>query len=306
MMTQNDTMNEYDNEIIEREPIIYQLEIKEIWTPNLVIAKYNSNEEISYEYDIIDINDERKEYNEYKNLRKNLIDYFENILDFYDKAIFSSKNLKEIIKPRDIIQTKYLYHNMPFNLNENTTLFLFDAYKIIYPEKWIENIKKSLFDYLNNIIDLPEKPFFSIYITLRFAEISYKNLKHEIDYVFVSKKDRYSNDVNIIKSNLERDYKEYIYNFFMRHFPFSKFPFISKDSFDIKTITNLFNKLIPLNMMKKEKTKKLDTEEILNIKLLKGKDLYKDFIAFKEKALKSLGRDHPLIKAYFQYLLKFT
>ena len=107
MMTQTDISDEYDNDIIERKPRVYQLEIKEIWTPNLAIAKYNVDEN---RFKRISLNEdpEEKEYNEYIDYIAPLTKYLNNIFGFYDRVILSSNNLKEIIKPRDIIQTDYI------------------------------------------------------------------------------------------------------------------------------------------------------------------------------------------------------
>ncbi len=87
MMTQMDMSDEYDNEIIERKPRVYQLEIKEIWTPNLAIAKYNVDEN---RFRRIDINEdpEKEEYDKYIQYISSLTEYFNNIFNFHLPFLF--------------------------------------------------------------------------------------------------------------------------------------------------------------------------------------------------------------------------
>ncbi len=84
MMTQMDMSDEYDNEIIERKPRVYQLEVKEIWTPNLAIAKYNVNESKFNEV-YLDVDPEEVEYDKYLKYKSSLAKYFNNTFDFYDR-----------------------------------------------------------------------------------------------------------------------------------------------------------------------------------------------------------------------------
>jgi len=308
MMTPMNMPDEYDNEIIERKPRVYQLEIKEIWTPNLAIAKYNVDESRFKRISITE-DPEKKEYDEYVNYISPLTKHLNNVFDFYDRVIFSSNNLKEIIKPGDIIQTDYIYSDRLFKLNENVTLFIFEAYKTLYPKILVGKVTKLIFDTLYDNIRPHDRLFSKIYVILRAADASFRGLGGIWKFLDFRDTERYYNDINTIVYNLERDYIEYIKNFFIYHFPFDNL--ITKEMFDNETITKLLDNLEPLRMMKKAKrikgeNKKEKIKYILDIKPLKGGDVYKDFIEFKEKVITALGGDHPLIKAYFNSMIKFT
>jgi len=308
MMTQTDISDEYDNDIIERKPRVYQLEIKEIWTPNLAIAKYNVDEN---RFKRISLNEdpEEKEYNEYIDYIAPLTKYLNNIFGFYDRVILSSNNLKEIIKPRDIIQTDYIYKDRLFKLNENVTLFIFEAYKALYPKILIGKVTKLIFDTLYNNIRPHDRLFSKIYAILRAAEVSFRGLGNIWNSLSFDDREGYYNDINTIIYNLEGDYIGYIKNFFIHHFPFDNI--ITPEMFDNETITKLLDNLEPLRMMKKAKRikgedKREKIKYILDIKPLKGGDIYKDFELFKKQVMMALGGDHPLIKAYFNSMIKLT
>ena len=308
MMTQTNISDEYDNEIIERKPRVYQLEVKEIWTPNLAIAKYNIDES---RFKRISINEdpEEKEYRDYEDYISPLTKYLNNVFDFYDRVIFSSNNLKEIMKPGDTIQTDYLYRDKIFKLNENVTLFIFEAYKTLYPKILVGKVKKLIFDTLYDNIRPHDRLFSKIYVILRAADVSFRGLGDIWNFLDFEDAERYYNDINTITYNLERDYIEYIKNFFIHHFPFDNL--ITQEMFDNETIIKLLDNLEPLRMMKKAKRikgkdKREKIKYILDIKPLKGGDVYKDFELFKKQAMIALGGDHPLIKAYFNSIIKLT
>jgi hypothetical protein len=298
------------NQLIqEPEAYKYRLEIKEIWTPNLVIARYNINRNRSKKIYISEPDPEDIEYDRYIDYIAPLTKYLNNVFDFYDRVIFSPNNLKEILKPGDIIQTDYLYRDKPFKLNENTTLFIFEAHKIIYPKILVGKITKLIFDTLYDNIRPHDRLFSKIYTILRAADISFRGLGDIWNFLDFEDKERYYNDINTIMYNLERDYIEYIKNFFIHHFPFDNL--ITQEMFDNETITKLLDNLEPLRMMKKAKRikgedKRVKIKYILEIKPLKGGDVYKDFEIFKKGVIESLGGDHPLIKAYFNSIIKLT
>ena len=308
MMTQIDMSDEYDNEIIERKPRVYQLEIKEIWTPNLAIAKYNVDES-RFKRISISEDPEEVEYDKYRDYIFPLTRYLNNISNFYDRVIFSSNNLKEIIKPGDIIQTDYIYKESPFRLNENITLFIFEAYKTLYPKILVGKVTKLIFDTLYDNIRPHDRLFSKIYTILRAADVSFRGLGNIWNYLSFDDRARYYNDINTIIYNLESDYIEYIKNFFIHHFPFDNL--ITQEMFDNETITKLLDNLGPLRMMKKAKRikgkdKREKIKYILEIKPPKGGDIYKDFAEFKNKVIGALTGDHPLIKAYFNSMIKLT
>jgi len=296
---------------LDREPEAYKylLEIKEIWTPNLVIARYNINRNRSKKIYISEPDPEDIEYDRYIDYIAPLTKYLNNVFDFYDRVIFSPNNLKEILKPGDTIQTDYLYRDKIFKLNENTTLFIFEAYKIIYPKILVRKVTKLIFDTLYNNIRPHDRLFSKIYTILRSAEISFRGLGEIWNFLDFEDKERYYNDINTIIYNLERDYIEYVKNFFIHHYPFDNL--ITQEMFDNETITKLLDNLELLYMMKKEKrikgeNKKEKIKYILEIKLPKGGDVYKDFEMFKKGVIESLGGDHPLIKAYFNSIKGIT
>lgn len=281
----------------------YQLEIKEIWTPNLAIAKYNYNKEKPKRFSIIG-GDSDEDFEYYQNWDElvPLKEYLNNmLLDSEDCVIFSSNNLKNLLKPGDIIQTDDIYKDKPFKLNENTTLFIFQAHKALYPKILAKKVKEFIFDIIRDTKRPGDLLFFKIYTTLRSADISFKKLGDVLDSLPFDEREKYYNDISVIKYNLEKDYIEYIRNFFIHHFPFDNI--ITQDMFDNKTISKLLDNLEPLRMMKKVKKIKGETKYVLDVKIPKGGDVYKDFEEFKEKVIKDLGRDHPIIKAYLNYKL---
>jgi hypothetical protein len=304
-MTQNNTMNEYDNKLVEREPQMYQLEIKDIWTPNLAIAKYLFKPKRKFSI-ITDPDEEEylKEDNEYTKILISLKDYLNNIVELEDRVILSSTNLKETLKPGDIIKTDFVYDDRPFKLNDNTTLFIFYAYKALYPKILVKKVKVSIFDPIFESIRPGDLLFFKIYAILRSADISFKALKNVWNYLSFDERQEYLNDISAITINLDKHYKEYIKNFFVYHFPFDEFNgLITKDIFDIKTILTLLDHLEPLRIIMKEKKIKGETKYVFDVKPQKGWNVFKDFELFKENVIKALGGNHPLIKAYFNYKL---
>ena len=309
MMTQTNMSDKYDNEIIERKPRVYQLEIKEIWTPNLAIAKYNVDMNRFRRINISKPDPEEIEYDRYIDYISPLAKYLNNVFDFYDRIVFSPNNLKEILKPGDIIQTDYIYKDRLFKLNENVTFFIFEAYKTLYPKILVGKVTKLIFDTLYDNIRPHDRLFSKIYVILRAAEVSFRGLGDIWNLLDFRDKERYYNDINTITYNLERDYIEFIKNFFIYHFPFDNL--ITQRMFDNETITKLLDNLELLRMMKKEKRikgedKREKIKYILEIKLPKGGDVYKDFEIFKKGVIESLGGDHPLIKAYFNSIKGIT
>ena len=291
----------------ESEAYQYQLEINEIWTPNLVIAKYSANLNKPRRISIIgrDEEDDETEYNQIWGELVSLKSYLNNILsDSEDCVIFSLDNLKDLIKPGDIIKIEHPYYERPYKLNENTTLFIFYAYKVLYPKILAKKIKELIFDPINDTKRPGDLLFFKIYTTLRSADISFKKLGEVWDLISFDDRERYYNDISAIKYNLERDYLEYIRSYFIHHFLFDNL--ITKEMFDKKTIHKLIDNLEPLRMMKKTKKEDGEIKYILDIKPPKGGDVYKDFEIFKEKIMTALGGDHPLIKAYLNSMIKFT
>ena len=291
----------------EPEAYKYQLEIKEIWTPNLVIAKYSINLNKPKRFNIIgrDEEDDETEYNQTWKKLISLKDYLNNmLLDSEDCVIFSSNNLKDLVKPGDIIEMEYPHYERPYKLNENTTLFIFHAYKVLYPKILVKRIKELIFDPINDTKRPGVLLFFKIYTTLRSADISFKKLGEVWNSLSFDDRERYYNDISAIKYNLERDYLDYIRSYFIHHFQFDNL--ITKEMFDKKTIEKLLDNLEPLRMMKKTKKENGEIKYILDVKIPKGGDVYKDFEIFKKQVMIALGGDHPLIKAYFNSMIKLT
>jgi hypothetical protein len=297
-------MNQLDS---EPEAYKYQLEIKEIWMPNLVIAKYSTNLNKPKRFSIIgrDEEDDETEYNQAWDELISLKDYLNNmLLDSEDCVIFSLNNLKDLVKPGDIIKMEYPYYERPYKLNENTTLFIFHAYKVLYPKILAKKIKELIFDPINDTKRPGDLLFFKIYTTLRSADISFRKLEEIWNSLSFDDRERYYNDISAIRYNLERDYLDYIRGYFIHHFPFDNL--ITKDMFDKKTINKLIDNLEPLRMMKKAKKENGEIKYVLDVKIPKGGDAYKDFELFKKQTMMALGGDHPLIKAYFNSIKGFT
>jgi hypothetical protein len=110
----------------------YQLEIIDLWTPNLAIAKYSNDTGLSIledwfldiEYDEL-FHESRYGEKYYKHLAEldQLKIYLNNVLsDIHYRVLFSPNDLREIIKPGDIIKLEEHIGNKPFNIRDNVRI----------------------------------------------------------------------------------------------------------------------------------------------------------------------------------------
>jgi hypothetical protein len=279
----------------------YQLEIIDLWTPNLAIAKYSNDTGLSIledwfldiEYDEI-FHEYRYGDKYYKHLAEldQLKKYLNNVLsDIHYRVLFSPNDLREIIKPDDIIKLEEYISNKPFNIKDNVKIYSFHAYYSLYPKVLLKKVVPEIFYPLYINIKPKDELHFRIYVTLRSAEISFKMLKPLLDSASWYLEDRYSNEIETIKANLNMHEEEYIKKFFLHHFKFDQY--LSRDLLKDEIILDLFKKLESLKFTKSKKKKgnkkylyefdeEEDDEDLLDVKLPKS-DVYKDFETFKKR-----------------------
>jgi len=283
----------------------YQLEIIDFWTPNLAIAKYSNDTGLSIlenwfldiEYDYIR---HERIYGDkyYKHLAEldQLKEYLNNVLsDIYYRVLFSPNDLREIMKPGDIIKLEEYIGDKPFNIKDNVRIYSFHAYYSLYPKELLKKMIPEMFYLLYINIESKDEPHFRIYVTLRSAEVSFKMLKPLLDsasrHLSWYLKDEYSNDIETIKANLNKYEEEYIKKFFFHHFKSDQY--LNKDLLKDDIILNLYKSLKGLKFTKSKKKKRNnkdlykfdeeeDDEDLLDVKLPKG-DVYKDFETFKKR-----------------------
>jgi len=209
----------------------YQLEIIDLWTPNLTIAKYSSDTGLSILEDwFLDI-----EYDEfsrkydfsnkyYKHLAElnQLKKYLNNVLsDIYYRVLFSPNDLSKIMKPGDIIKLEKYIGNKPFNVKDNVRIYPFHAYYSLYPKELLKKAIPEIFYPLYIATEFRDEPYFRIYVTLRSAEVSFKMLKPLLDSasrylegIYSNGEDKYSNEIETIKANLNKHEEKYVKNSF--------------------------------------------------------------------------------------------
>jgi len=207
----------------------YQLEIIDLWTPNLAITKYSSDTGLSILEDWfldIEYNEFSREYEYgdkyYKHLAElnKLKKYLNNVLsDIYYRVLFSPNDLKEIMKPGDIIKLEEYISDKPFNIKDDVRIYSFHAYYSLYPKELLKKVVPEIFDSL--YATTKDDSHFKIYITLRSAEVSFKMLKLLLDsassyleFKYFNEKNKYSNEIETIKANLNKYEEEYIKNSF--------------------------------------------------------------------------------------------
>jgi hypothetical protein len=291
----------------------YQLEIIDLWTPNLAIAKYSNDIGLSIledwfldiEYDEI-LHKYRYGDKYYKHLAEldQLKKYLNNVLsDIHYRVLFSPNDLREIIKPGDIIKLEEYIGNEPFNIKDNVRIYSFHAYYSLYPKVLLKKMIPEIFYPLYINIEFGDELHFRIYVTLRSAEVSFKMLKPLLDSASRYLEDEYSNEIETIKANLNKHEEEYIKKFFLHHFKFDQY--LNRDLLKDEIILDLFKRLESLKFTKSKKKKRNkkdlyefdeeDDEDLLDVKLPKG-DVYKDFETFKKKASAILYPDRKHIR----------
>ena len=295
-------LNETDQIIeIPEEKTYLKAEIKEIWTPHIIIAKNVSDTDIfHYGYIKIIESGERKYIEGY--LWKRYIEYnlffddlghshfFEELKPFIDMpfldkeelfkreplVLISLNDLKDK-KPGDIIVQKEFGENL---------IFSYYSHCLLYPRGLFGDFYYFYVRPLYQTIDPKEFLYFKIYVTLRCAELSFKTIKNELYEIgnkvgpeFITK----TNDL------LNKDRDTYIVKYFLAHF--KEDHYLKKEFFETKYIKELY--------------KVLESEPIrFNYKgdpLIKPpKDNYRDIQKLKKK-IENDFKDSLIYKAIRSY-----
>jgi hypothetical protein len=160
----------------------------------------------------------------------------------------------------------------------------------LYPKVLLKKVVPEIFYPLYIKIEFGDELHFRIYVTLRSAEVSFKMLKPLLDSASRYLEDKYYNEIETIKANLNKHEEEYIKNFFLQHFKSDQY--LNRDLLKDKIILNLFKSLEGLKFTKSKKKKRNkkdlyefdeeEDEDLLDVKLPKG-DVYKDFETFKKR-----------------------
>jgi len=257
MMTSQET-----NQIIEipEEKTYLKAEIKEIWTPHIIIAKNVGDTDV-YHHGFVKIIESGKEiliegYPWERNIWFDFIFdnlghpyFFEELGLFIDMPYFDKEELhkKEPLvlislndlkdkKPGDIIVQKRFGEN---------SIFSFYSHCIFYPRGLFGDFFYSYVRPLYQTIDPKEFPYLKIYVTLRSAELSFKVMKNEL-YEIGKRIHRIRNELGpefITKINdlLNKDRDVYIIRYFLAHF--KEDYYLKKEFFETKYIIGLYKVL---------------------------------------------------------------
>jgi len=247
-------LNETDQIIeIPEEKIYLKAEVKEIWTPHIIIAKNVSDMDIfHYGYIKIIESGKSKHIEGYPWERHVWCDFlfdgsgyerfFEELNSFIDMPYLDKEELfkKEPLvlislndlkdkKPGDIIVQKEFGENL---------IFSYYSHCILYPKGLFGNFYYFYIRPLYQTIDPKEFPYLKIYITLRCAELSFKTIKNELYKIgnkvgseFITK----TNDL------LNKDRDNYIVKYFLAHF--KEDYYFKKEFFEAKYIKELYKVL---------------------------------------------------------------
>jgi len=309
MMALNET-----NQIIEipAEKTYLKAEVKEIWTPHIIIAKNVSN--MTYYKELVKVNINGKnrnikgfawrEYIEMPHfcklhsaydaekltlfidmpyLNKRLFDTsyiledrpkWDYIAETELLFLISLNDLKDK-KPGDIIIQKDSWEN---------DIFPYFAKCILYPDYLLSDFVDTVLGSAYLTIDNKEFPYLKIYVTLRSAELSFKTIKNVIYSLGYHKGPEFFQKMN---EYLNKERNDYIVKYFMTHF--KEDDYLKKEFFDAKAIIRLYNSLEPIRFKK---------EYIPGIKF--PEDLYKDIQKLKKK-IENDFKDSLIYKAIRSY-----
>jgi hypothetical protein len=305
MMALNET-----NQIIEipEEKTYLKAEIKEIWTPHIIIAKNVSD--MTYYRELIEtfVNGRKRyiarfawleyiekpsscdlDYGKYdikklmlfmdmpylnkRLLEENYISKDKPDWDYLAETellvLISLNDLKDK-KPGDIIIQKDLWEN---------DIFPFFAKCIFYPNRLLGTFIEKVLGSAYITTDSKEFPHLKIYITLRSAELSFKTIKHGIYLLSYFKDPEFFQKMNRI---LNKERNDYIVKYFMTHF--KEDFYLKKEFFDAKTIISLYNSLEPIRFRDEYMREiKLPEDPYKDIQKLKKKieDEFKDSLIYK-------------------------
>jgi hypothetical protein len=247
-------LNETD-EIIEipEEKTYLKAEIKEIWTPHIIIAKNVSDTDIFHIGKIKIIESGKKIYIEGYPWERNIgfNPLFDNYghphsfkelglfidMPYFDKeelykkeplVLVSLNDLKDK-KPGDVIVQKRFGDNL---------IFPFYSHCMLYPIGLFGDFFHFYIMPLYQTIDPKEFPYLKIYTTLRSAELSFKTIKNELYEIGNKVGPEFITKINDL---LNKDRNIYIVKYFLTHF--KEDDYLKKEFFETKYILELYKTL---------------------------------------------------------------
>jgi hypothetical protein len=304
------------NQIIEipEEKTYLKAEIKEIWTPHIIIAKNVSDMTYYKEPIRITINGKR-------GITKGFVwgEYLENLFSCDLQSAFGAKELMLFMDMpylnKRLLEENYISKGLPdwdyiaetellvlISLNDlkdkkpgdiiiqkdiwENNIFPYFSKCVLYPKYLLKDFVYYVLESVYKTADSKEFPYLKIYVTLRSAELSFKAIKKEIYYLGTYKGAELFQKMNEI---LNKERNEYIVKYFLAHF--KEDSYLKKEFFDEETIINLYNSLEPI---------KFDNRYKQEIRF--PKDLYKDMQKLKEK-IENKFKDSLIYKAIRSYNL---
>ena len=304
---------EKSNQIIQisEEKAYLKAEIKEIWTPHIIIAKNVSDMTYYKELIKVILNGKRKItkgflwdiYVESPNncdfnyafdveklmlfidmpyLNKRLLEKYYTTGDMPEGDYIAQTELLVLIslndlkdqKPGDIIIQKDIWEN---------DIFPYFSKCLFYPKYLLKDFVDYILESVYKTADSKEFPYLKIYTTLRSAELSFKTIKSEIYHLGYHKGPEFFQKMNEI---LNKERNDYIVKYFLAHF--KEDDYLKKEFFDAKTIIRLYDSLEPIKFNKKYKQEiKFPDDPYRDIQKLKDKieSDFKDSLIYK--AIKS-------------------
>jgi hypothetical protein len=311
MMALNET-----NQIIEipEEKTYLKAEVKEIWTPHIIIAKNVSDMTYYKEPIRIVVNGKR-------GITKGFAwgEYVERPLSCDLDCTFGAEELMLFIDMpylnKRLLEENYIFKDMPkwdyfaetellflISLNDlkdkkpgdiiiqkdiwENDIYPFFSKCVLYPKYLLKDFAYYILESVYKTADSKEFPYLKIYVALRSAELSFKAIKKEIYRLGMHKGPEFFQKMNEI---LNKERNDYIIKYFLSHF--KEDSYLKKEFFDAVIIISLYNSLEPI---------KFDNRYKQEIRF--PKDPYKDIQKLKEK-IESKFRDSLIYKAIRSYNL---
>jgi hypothetical protein len=310
-----------DEQIIEipAEKTYLKAEIKEIWTPHIIIAKNVSD--MTYYKELIKITFNGKDWiaqgfpwREYiKESNSCDLDYafdIKYLLLFIDMPYLNKRLLEETYISKDMPDWDYIAETEPLvliSLNDlkdkkpgdiiiqkdywENDIFPYFAKCILYPNYLLRDFVRDVLERIYKTADSKEFPYLKIYVTLRCAELSFKTIKNEIYYLGEHKGPEFFKKMN---EYLNKERNDYIVKYFLTHF--KEDDYLKKEFFEKKHILELYKVL---------ESEPIRFYNIGNLQIKPPKDPYRDIQKLKNKIEKDL-KDSLIYKAIKSYNLNIN
>ena len=308
-------LNETDQIVeIPEEKTYLKAEVKEIWTPHLIIAKNVSDMTYYKELVKVNINGKNRSIEGFAWREYIEIPYScdlhrafgaEELMLFIDMPYLNKRLLEENYIFKDMPDWDYIAETEPLSLislNDlkdkkpgdiiiqkdiwENDIYPYFSKCILYPKYLLKDFAYYILESVYKTADSKEFPYLKIYATLRSAELSFKTIKKEIYRLGMHKGPEFFQKMNEI---LNKERNDYIVKYFLAHFKEDNY--LKKEFFDAETIINLYNSLEPI---------KFDDRYKQEIRF--PKDPYKDMQKLKEK-IETKFKDSLIYKAIRSYNL---